>query len=424
VELELRTLAPGEGGKPLYPIAPNVYAVARAIYERGRALKPNGAFKAWLAALDGVANVVQLDAAGLISTFERHGHTENSAAAGAMQLGMPPIGERQPDDFWNLKAVRAPEAWAIARAKRPDVEFPWAWVRIGHFDTGYTRHPCFGDPTWLAPWLGKNVFDPGAGTGDPLDPMTKNGTPGHGTRTASVIAGYEKGAFWGVAPKAELVPFRVCDFVVVDTDNHNPLHKAMRLAIDTGCEVISISLGEPCGPGEAWRRAIDDAYEAGVIVVAAAGNVTSEVTYPGRFSRTICAGGISPGGLPWSGGSRGIKVDVCASADEVWRALPIAQAPGVRYSSADGDGTSYATAHVAGAAAIWLAHFRPELAGHRGWQVVEAFRAAVRASARVPSNWDTRLFGAGILDIEKLLNTPLAAPASLTAAPSAMPERF
>lgn len=429
VEAKLGALAPEEGGKPLYPIAPDLYVVARSIYERGRVQMPGDAFRVWLGRLPGVAKVVPLDAPTLISTFERQGHEMENVGAGRMDQGMPPVGRRTPSDFWNLAAIKAPEAWAKARAARPGEEFPWSRILVGHFDTGFTDHECFGDPTCLQPHLGENVFDRESAGTVPRDPLSKTGTPGHGTRTGSVIAGHKPDAFWGVAPRVRLVPFRVCDFVVIDTaSGHNRLDRAMRLAIEKGCEVISISLGEPCNPGEAWRQAVDEAYEAGVIVVAAAGNVTSEVTYPGRFSRTICAGGISPGGLPWSGGARGRKVDVCAPADEVWRALtPDAKNPLPRellYSSNDGDGTSYATAHIAGAAAIWLAHFRSALDGYRGWRRVEAFRAAVRASANRPAGWDTALFGAGILDVAALLDRPLVPAADLHAAPSALPERF
>jgi subtilisin family serine protease len=429
VEVALNALVPGEGGKPLYQIGSNLFVIARPVYERARVTMPNGEFRAWLAKRPGVKEVVALDAPTLISTFESGGPTMQSVTAGAMDKGMPAAGQRVPQDFWNLVAVKAPEAWDIARTARPGVEFPWSDVRVGHFDTGYTDHECFGDPSCIDKSLGRNVFDPAASGIVPKDPLLPNGTPGHGTRTGSVIAGCMPGSFWGVAPKVRLVPFRVCGFVVIDTSSgYNPLDKAMRRAIECGCDVVSISLGEPCNPGLEWRKAIDAAYEAGVIVVAAAGNVTSEVTYPGRFSRTICAGGVSPGGLPWTGGSRGRKVDVCAPADEVWRALtPDPKNPlpaGLKYSSNDGDGTSYATAHVAGAAAIWLAHAKATLDAYRGWRRVEAFRTAVRQSAHRPLGWDERLFGAGILDIAALLRTPLAAPADLSAAPSALPERY
>ena len=69
-------------------------------------------------------------------------------------------------------------------------------------------------------------------------------------------------------------------------------------------DVISISLGVQSIIGNikqmhALGRAVDHAYERGVIIVCAAGQtddapqLVGATVYPGRYSRTIMAGGIS-----------------------------------------------------------------------------------------------------------------------------------
>ena len=177
--------------------------------------------------------------------------------------------------------------------------------------------------------------------------MLSHGTPGHGLHTLSVLCGFQQGIFAGVAPRANVVPFRVTNFVVVNpviNTNNGVAEGIRRATVDKGCRVLSMSLGDPCFPGSATGRVVDRAFEMGVIIVAAAGNVTSEVTFPGRYARTIAVGGVSASRRPWAGGSYGSRVDLCAPADDVYRALRDVGGSGrAGYSSKDGDGTSYAT---------------------------------------------------------------------------------
>jgi len=119
-----------------------------------------------------------------------------------------------------------------------------------------------------------------------MDPLRPAGNPGHGTRTMAILTGKNAAiGFYGAAPGVTVVPYRITESVLI---NQKYLDQAIRHAIDdNGCDVISISLGDPCLPVSEVAKALDHAYERGVIVVAAAGNVTSEVTYPARYSRTI-----------------------------------------------------------------------------------------------------------------------------------------
>ncbi len=319
---------------------------------------------------------------------------------------------------WNLQMVRAPEAWELFDGGLAGAA--WHHVRVGHLDTGYTRHEVlgFGDTggsDFVRAQEGINFFDESGGL--PMDPLNPHGTPGHGTRTMSVLAGHAPGKMFGVAPRVTVIPYRVTDFVVIDTLwNRNPLDLAMdHAAINTGCQVINISLGDPCFPPSRVGRTVDRAYEQGVIVVAAAGNITSEVTYPGRYARTIAVGGVTKNGRPWSGGSRGPRVDISAPADDIYRATVSKDDGGATYGYGDGgDGTSYAATHVSAAAALWLAFRGNDLRQYiEGWQIVEAFRTVLKGSARVRPGWNDRLFGAGILDIRALLDERLPDPGDL-----------
>lgn len=326
------------------------------------------------------------------------------------------------DYAWNLKAVRLPQAWEAHQAK-PDAQ-PLAEIKVGHIDTGYTEHPALG------PWrnhfspivradLGINYLDDEQSS--PMDPMPPAGNPGHGTRTMSMLTGSNTQAgFYGATPGVTVVSFRITDSVVI---NQQHLDRAILHAInDNGCDVISISLGDPCFPVSAMGKALDYAYDRGVIVVAAAGNVTSEVTYPARYSRTIGVGGNTHEGerlIPWSGSSRGVYVDISAPADDIFRAdVKLSDEGGYIYGyGGGGDGTSYATVHVSGTAAIWLAYHRRErLREHyeHGWQIIAAFFKLMQETATVPPDgWDKNLYGAGILNAGDLLKADLPDPGEL-----------
>ena len=75
----------------------------------------------------------------------------------------------------------------------------------------------------------------------------------------------------------------------------------------------------------------------------------------------------------------------------------------------------YATALVAGAAALWLARHGNAIETRypEPWQRVEAFRTLVRETARLPDGWIANGgFGTGVLDASRLLLADLPAPAS------------
>ncbi|MCB9959834.1 MAG: S8/S53 family peptidase [Rhodospirillaceae bacterium] len=321
---------------------------------------------------------------------------------------------------WHFADLGIPEARRIA-ASAPEA-VPLSQILVAHPDTGYTEHPVFGPfgpdgshPT-LRGDLGHNFKEPG---GKPLDPFQTGyaGQPGHGTRILSVLAG-DSAALKGVAAGVTVVPFRVTNTVVINFfGSRTPLGAALRRAQKAQCGVVNISMGDPCRADHDTGAAVDEAYEAGMIIVAAAGNVTSEVTYPGRHLRTITAGGSTRNKRPWAGGSRGRFVDICAPADEIYRADWEKASDGT-YGAVygqSGDGTSYATAHVSGIACLWLARWGDRIVANYGktWRRIEAFRWIVTKTATRPSDWNPQTHGAGIINARAVLEHPLPPPGVL-----------
>jgi subtilisin family serine protease len=302
------------------------------------------------------------------------------------------------DKSWNLKMVHAREALAKL-PRRPDMddEIDWRGVEIAHLDTGYTRHPVFG------PWNGNDS----------------------GVLLTSVLCGNLPGTMVGVAPGLPTIPYRITNHVVIMSETtRGRMADAIRHAVEVeGCEVISISLGTPLLPGgQPLGDAVDFAYERGIMVIAAGGQVTDRVTYPGRFERSIGVGGVMPNREVWMEyhvdefESDAEYIDVWGPADEVWRANSVFRdGQMVEAPYEEGDGTSYATVHVAAAAAMWLAFHGDALddAYPEPWQRIEAFRTLIKSTSQPVAGDYPVHNGTGILDIEALLDADLLAVGDL-----------
>ena len=316
--------------------------------------------------------------------------------------------------LWSLDSVRAPQAWATTPA--PGGASRGAGIVVGHIDTGYTAHPEIAAPTVnLA--RDRDILD---NDDDALDPMIKRwwfplDTPGHGTSTGSVIASRMTATVVGSAPEATLVPIRSIISVVQVFDGD--VARAVDHARLAGCRVISMSLG---GRGfNGLQAAIRRAVQAGIIVMAAAGNYVGFVTAPASYPECLAVAGSTIDDEPWSGSSRGSEVDICAPGQAVWHAFA-SQGNPPTFGVGRGDGTSFSVATLAGIAALWLAHHTPARirAAYGVGQVQEAFRHLVRETCRTPAGWDQNNWGAGIVDAKALLDAGLPPLPTTLGAPS------
>lgn len=358
------------------------------------------------------------------------------AAKAAANNQILPTSFRGPFD-WNLddRGCNVIAAWQMfANNPKFSAALPWATIRIGHIDTGYTEHAALGwangPSSTVKPAEGYDYRD---GAYDPVPPDPRYewlpGFPGHGTRISCTIAGFSaqepSQPFFGVAPGVTVVPYRVTDSVIIDHVKGN-VAKAIRKALADNCHIINISLGALFG-SKALADALDYAYDNGVIVCCTAGQVWGEVIDPGRYNRCITMGGIGPGLQPRSSGAKGQYVDLCGPADVIRRVkaehLPAGQAARGIYPKADGDGTSYATATCSGIAALWLAWHGADTLKNRfsnsgPWQIPKAFKQLAWQTA-TPGGWvaaDIGNYGSGVLNAAKLLAGSLPGDGSMTKA--------
>jgi hypothetical protein len=309
-----------------------------------------------------------------------------------------------------VEAATAPpsdERWHFARIRlQPEHRALGAGVRIGHPDTGYTKH----DEIWAAIDVehAANLMDPGQ---SPIDPLRSGPVfnPGHGTATASMMVardgvrvpdGPRQIDLGGITPRSSVVPIRVTDSVVI-LGWQRRLAEAIEHAVDAGCRVISMSLGGI--GGSRLDRAIEYAESKGTILIAAAGNKVGFVTAPATHPLVVACAATDVNDRPWSGSSHGPAVSISAPGHQVWVADWSDQHIAIGRT---GSGTSYATAIVASAAALWCGRYATDLAARAPSTVPGLFRTALARSAQKLASLPETEYGAGLLDVTKLLETP------------------
>ena len=224
-----------------------------------------------------------------------------------------------------------------------------------------------------------------------------------------------------------VVPVRVSPTVVL-WRNSDFAH-GVRHCINQGVQVITVSMGGIAS--QLWADAINDAYEAGVVMCCAAGNhfnlplgrTPHRVVYPARFRRTLAISGVTKDGKPYlfpdrMSGNWGPEIDLAACTPDVVWAAAERYSGGVRYGFQPGSGTSSATPQVAGAAAIWMSLNKSALDLYSGPERVEACRLALRTSAQdidAEEAWFSErgmrsdAFGHGRLDVDALVRADVPA---------------
>ncbi|MBS3138719.1 S8 family serine peptidase [Candidatus Woesearchaeota archaeon] len=234
---------------------------------------------------------------------------------------------------------------------------------------------------------------------DDNDPMDDHG---HGTHVAATAAG--NGVLKGVAPDASIVAYKVLDSG--GSGYWDDVIAAIERSIDPNqdgdtsdhLDVISLSLGGPGNPDDPVSTAIDSVVKRGVTAVIAAGNsgpTEQTIGSPGTSRKAITVGAVfkdqykdvvyfsSRGPVEWNGQSM-VKPDVAAPGVKICAAQwqnAFEDALGQTWlvdKCVDDEhiaisGTSMATPHVAGAAALLKQ-------AHPDWTPLE-IKAALKRSA-------------------------------------------
>jgi type VII secretion-associated serine protease mycosin len=186
-------------------------------------------------------------------------------------------------------------------------------------------------------------------------------TDGHGTSIASYIVGTGKGwngqGMVGLAPSAEILPFRVVakkdNEAVFAIDFSKQLSAAIRAAADSKAKILNISMGQDeLEPNV--RSAVAYALSKGKMIVAAAGNsakMGNPPEYPAAFPGVVAVSSVDKNGAASTESEFGDQVAFAAPGEDMHNAC--ADPSGYCHSS----GTSDATPIVsASAALLWSVH--------------------------------------------------------------------
>jgi serine protease len=314
--------------------------------------------------------------------------------------------------------IDAPGAWRnLIEAGRPGAK----GTKVAVIDTGvayrnrgkrFRRSPDFKGGQFAA---GRDFVD------HDNAPLDENG---HGTHVASTLAERtNNGKFvTGLAYGAKLIPVRALD--AHGDGKSSDIAKGIRWAARHGARVINLSLEfarsdvSSCADVPNLCEAIDFARAKGAVVVSVAGNTgASAVSWPGHAPNVIAAGATTIRGClaDYSAFGRGLDLVAPGGGDDAPlvgpRCKPAASGPGIvqltlthtfsgtfdRFGYPNYDGTSMASSHVAGAAALVIASMRESL-GRR--PTPDEVEARLELTARRDGGLDdANLYGAGLIDV-------------------------
>ncbi|MGI5215529.1 S8 family serine peptidase [Plantactinospora sp. CA-290183] len=313
-------------------------------------------------------------------------------------------GLRRPVLADSVPQVGAPAAWAAG--------FDGAGVKVAVLDTGVDdSHPDLDGQV-----VARQNFTEGAEDARDI--------AGHGTHVASTVAGTGAGRFTGVAPGARLLDGKVC---AGGGCAESWILAGMQWAAEQGSRVVNMSLtGQDTVGVDPLEQAVQQLTAThGTLFVIAAGNIPGVGTIgsPSTADAALAVGAVSKtdqlAGFSSQGpriGDGAIKPDLTAPGLDIVAAQSSAAAgpdvpPGGGIAMS---GTSMATPHVAGAAAI-LAQRQPDLPP-------AALKAALMAAARPNPELSVFAQGAGRLDIARALEQRVTAePPSLSFGRQAWP---
>lgn len=287
-------------------------------------------------------------------------------------------------------------------SSQPAEVLPWGVNRIDAEKVWYaaSTFATTGDPIKVA------VVDTGISLSHPdlaanikggynaiIPTRSANDDNGHGSHVAGTIAALDNTVgVIGVGPKIDLYAVKVLDRR--GSGWLSDIIEGLDWAIANRMQVVNMSLGTTSNV-QSFHDAVKRAHTAGIVQVAAAGNNGGAVNYPAAYPEVIAVSATSNTDALASFSSRGPEVDLAAPGVSIYSTYK-----GTNYATLSG--TSMASPHVAGVAALLLsvpAQCDTDLSGSCSPAEVQV-RLEATAEDLGAAGKDI-YFGAGLVDAER-----------------------
>jgi type VII secretion-associated serine protease mycosin len=288
---------------------------------------------------------------------------------------------------YNLQKINAAQAWQSC--------YQGQGVTVAVVDTGIDLY----HPDLQANLVTGKSFV--AGVSSPDDDY------GHGTHVAGIVAAVaNNGGIIGVAPAARLMPVKVLDDQ--GSGSIYDVAEGIEWAADHGARVVNLSLGS-VSDSATLADVVDYAYNKGVLLVAAGGNCggasyylngcdyQNQPIYPAAYADVMAVAATDSSDARSSFSTQGSYIEIAAPGSSIYSTY-------LDGGYATLSGTSMATPHVAGLAAlIW--------SQNPGWSNRQV-RARIRDTAQDlgAAGWDEQ-YGYGRIDAAAAMGVLQAAAA-------------
>lgn len=327
---------------------------------------------------DGNIEVTDVDPSevpGLIARLKADPRVEGAEPAATASILWTPNDPKY-EEQWHMKRAGAEQAWDYACGEG---------VTVAVVDTGVA---CYDEGGFM-----KGTDLAGTSCVGGYNFVGKNeiaaDDQGHGTHVAGTIAQTTNNGIGvaGLAHCAKLMPVKVLSARGWGT--MADVAEGIRWAADHGAQVINLSLGAPV-KSDVVEKAVAHAYKKGVVVVAAAGNSGRSVGYPAAYPGVIAVSATDKNdNIAWFS-SRGPEVSIGAPGVGVTQQTICESGKNKCEIWGTFNGTSMASPHVAGAAALLVG---------QGITHPDAVKSTLQGTASPKE--DQNLFGAGILESGK-----------------------
>ena len=261
-------------------------------------------------------------------------------------------GTRQSQEGGDDEVLVLGATWGLNACKVPPSTRSGSGIKLAVLDTGMDLgHPDFaGRPVVSQTFVGQPVQD----------------LHGHGTHCIGTSCGTKAPAGstprYGIGHKAAIFAGKV--LTNSGSGSGAGVLAGMNWAIANRCPVISMSLGSQSSIQPSYTAAGQAALNNGCLIIAAAGNAGSSTGSPANSPTIMSVASLDLNLAPSSFSNFG-KIEIAAPGRDVFSSWPRP----TRYKTISG--TSMATPHVAGCAALW-AETSASLRGINLWRKLQA----------------------------------------------------